>query len=448
MAFKHFNTRMGLYIALVVANSVALGVVGVQYGWGYALTTLLLAEMALVAGLVRFFGQTNRQISFFIQAVKNDDTSLRFPVQTGNPVIDELHNSLNELNQVVQETKIRSRIKEQYFGEILKHIGTAVVVFNQRGFVVLTNQAALDLFGLQVFTHLSQIDKTDPRFKADLLAFSHTQAQPLVLCRQQQKIPLSVRSTVLHLKDEQLKMVTLQDIRGELERKELDSWVKLIKVMNHEIMNSLAPVTSIAQSLKDIWQAHASSTTQDDEGPEVKRTVNGLDVIVERGEALMRFVESYRLFSRMPDLHLTPVSMQALFDRLSILVSPLKEQFSISIVFKSPDPDFTVMVDEHLMVQVVVNLVKNAAEALVSTPYGHVQVGCVPNPAGQCDISVTDNGPGIAPELMDEIFIPFFTTKQSGSGIGLSYSRQILRAHSGSVLCRSVPGRTTFVVSW
>jgi nitrogen fixation/metabolism regulation signal transduction histidine kinase len=271
-----------------------------------------------------------------------------------------------------------------------------------------------------------------------------------LLRRNNESLQLSVRCTILNLKEEEVKLITLQDIRGELERKELDSWVKLIKVLNHEIMNSLAPVTSIAQSLKEIWESKAMVTDSIHSGNvEISRTINGLDVIVERGEALMRFVESYRLFTRMPELHRSEVSLQALFDRLSILVSPMKEQYGVSIRFVAPEPDFLVKLDEQVMVQVIINLVKNGAEAVTDNQNGLVEICCSKSVNGeQTEITVSDNGPGIPSEIADEIFVPFFTTKNSGSGIGLSYSRQILRAHGGTINCYSKPGNTVFTVRW
>lgn len=449
MAYRQFNKKLFFKLALLVTNSILLGFCLGFYRKPELIILFIVFEVFLISRLVLFLNQTNRQIDFFIQAVKNDDTTLLFPKKTGNSIIDELHASLNELNQIIQQTRIKNQLKEQYFSEILHNIGTAVIVFNNRGFVINTNQAALNLLGIQTFTHLAQLDKVDGHFKNELIRFSHLHSQSLLLRRGNENLQLSVRCTILNLKDEEVKLLTLQDIRGELERKELDSWVKLIKVLNHEIMNSLAPVTSIAQSLMEIWQNKTLDATNNNEPvTEITRTINGLDVIVERGEALMRFVESYRLFTRMPELHLSQISMQALFDRLSILVSPMKEQFGASIVFIPPDPDFFVKADEQMMVQVVINLVKNAAEAVTGFPGGMVEISCINEGGKTTDVFIRDNGAGIAKEIADEIFVPFFTTKTTGSGIGLSYSRQILRAHGGTINCYSKPGETVFTVRW
>jgi two-component system, NtrC family, nitrogen regulation sensor histidine kinase NtrY len=303
----------------------------------------------------------------------------------------------------------------------------------------------LELFGLQVFTHLSQLDRVDAKFRQSLSKVGIKPCVSLNIKKSGELLQLSIRCSVIKLREETVTLVTLQDIRGELERKELDSWVKLIKVLNHEIMNSLAPVTSIAQSLGTIWKERAGGGNKD---VDVVRTIDGLGVIEERGEALMRFVQSYRMFTKMPELKLSQVSICALFDRLSILVSPLKDDINVTIRFIQPSPDFFVSMDEQLMAQVIINLVKNGVQAVKDVHNPLVEVACKQSNLQSAEITIRDNGCGIPDEITDEIFIPFFTTKTDGNGIGLSYSRQILRAHGGTIHFKSVPGKTVFFVQW
>ncbi|HPR32107.1 MAG TPA: ATP-binding protein, partial [Prolixibacteraceae bacterium] len=337
------------------------------------------------------------------------------------------------------------QIRERYFREIIQNIGVGVVVYNDKGFVTEVNPAALDLFGLNTFTHLLQLERVDAQFRAELLSLTNQCKKVILLRKPNEQVQIVTRCSVINLKDEEMKLVTLQDIRGELERKELDSWVKLIRVLSHEIMNSLAPVTSIAQSLKGIWNEKKKTVTMlPDEA--VESTLRGLEVIGERGEGLIRFVNSYRMLTRIPTPHFASVDMSGLFDRLSILVSPLKTDYRVPILFVNPDPDFPVTIDEQLMVQVIINLVKNAAEALKSTPNPQIEVTCRKKAGGENEISVCDNGPGIAEEISEEIFVPFFTTKDGGTGVGLSHSRQIVKLHGGSIHFQSRPGKTTFFV--
>jgi two-component system, NtrC family, nitrogen regulation sensor histidine kinase NtrY len=444
MAYKHYNRLLIARLCGVVLLPLFIGFLITTSESVFPLIFLSGLELILIFELVSFLNKSNRQINFFIQAIKNDDTTLRFPIKTGNSIISDLHQSLNELNVILQQTKVRSQIKERYFSEILQNIGTGVMVYNEKGFVTEVNTAALDLFGLQNLTHLSQIDRVDTRFRVELTELSNLQKQVITLRKSNEQVQIITRCSVINLKDENVKLITLQDIRGELERKELDSWVKLIRVLSHEIMNSLAPVTSIAQSLQGIWNEKIENTPAFSDDEAVDSTIKGLEVIGERGKGLIRFVQSYRMLTKVPVPQLASVGMKNLFDRLSILVSPLKTEFNVAIRFHYHEPDFQLMVDEQMLVQVVINLVKNAAEALTETTGPMIEISCMQLSNSETEITVSDNGPGIPDDIIEEIFVPFFTTKATGTGIGLSYSRQIMRAHGGSISCSSQPGKTVF----
>ncbi len=406
------------------------------------LFVLGVADLVAISELIHFVNSTNRQMSYFIHAVKNDDTSLRFPERTGNSIIDELHVRLNELNELLQKTKVKSRIKEQYFSEILENIATGVMVVDEKGFVTDVNAAVLDLLGVNHLSHLSQLERIDKEFKSAIDNIEAFQKQVVNLRKRNETLQLIVRCSVIDLKHENIRLITLQDIRGELERKEIDSWVKLIRVLNHEIMNSLTPVTSIAQVLEGIWKERVKKEEAISADKDVESTIDGLAVIGERGESLIRFVKSYRALTKAPEPKLTAIDSYDFLDRLRILVSPLKDGFGGQIIVDTPADNFTFFADEQMIVQVVINLVKNAVEALQEIVDPKVRITIEQN-ASNIFLNVEDNGMGIPPEIMDEIFIPFFTTKENGSGIGLSLSRHILRLHSGTLKVNSVQGEKT-----
>jgi two-component system, NtrC family, nitrogen regulation sensor histidine kinase NtrY len=447
MAFKHYNRLLIIRLLVIVGLAFGIGCLAVMGKSLFLIIFLSSIEVILAAEFIHFLNSTNRQISFFIQAIKNDDTTLRFPIKTGSAIINDLHNSLNELNVILQKAKVSNQIRERYFSEILQHIGTGVLVLNEKGFITEVNPAALDLFGLQNLTHITQLDRVDPKFKNELQLLAGPNKQVITLRKGNEPIQIVTRCSVINLKDEDIKLITLQDIRGELERKELDSWVKLIRVLSHEIMNSLAPVTSIAQSLNSIWKEklEVQPNCSDDA---IESTMKGLEVIGERGEGLIRFVQSYRMLTKVPVPQFSQVSVQSLFDRLSILVSPLKSDYGVTIQFHAPNPDFAVQIDEQMMVQVVINLVKNSAEALQGCENPKIEIHAHKLSVDKVEILVSDNGPGVPEEILEEIFVPFFTTKATGTGIGLSHSRQIMRAHGGSIGCNSEPGKTVFRLTW
>jgi len=448
MAFRKFNWLTIPRIMAIAIIPLLIGMLATSADALKWIIGLSLLELILIFDLIRFINKSNRQISFFIKAIQNDDTTLRFPVNTRNAILNDLHRSLNKLNEVLQDTRVKGQIRERYFSEILQNIGTGVIVCNDKGFVYEVNPAALGLFGLQTLTHLTQLERVDPRFKADLLALSNLQKQVITLRKPNEQIQIITRYSIIKLKDEEVKLITLQDIRGELERKELDSWVKLIRVLSHEIMNSLAPVTSIAQSLKGIWKKKISDEEWLASDEAVNNTISGLEVIGIQGEGLIRFVQSYRVLTRVPVPQMISMSITSLMDRLSILVSPMKTDFNVAIRFQYPKSDFQVQMDEQMIIQIVINLVKNAAEALTATSDPLITIACHPSENDETVILVTDNGPGIPEDLLEEIFVPFFTTKTNGTGIGLSHSRQIIRAHGGTISCTSKPGKTVFKMQW
>lgn len=448
MAFRNFNRQLIIRLLAVVITPLFIGWFVARHLPVYLIAGLIALEVFLVMGLFRFINQSNRQINFFIQAIKNDDTMLRFPIKTGNKIINDLHQSLNELNDVLRQTRVKGEIRERYFSEILQYIGTGVIVYTGKGFVTGVNPAALELFGLKTLTHVSQLDRIDPRFKTNLLKLSNLQKQVITLRKPDEQVQIITRCSVIRLQEEDVYLVTLQDIRGELERKELDSWVKLIRVLSHEIMNSLAPVTSIAQSLNEIWKKKIEAEGWPSTDEDVESTIKGLEVIGVQGEGLIRFVQSYRVLTKIPVPELASVSILGLAGRLNILVSPLKDDTGVSIEFVLPKTDFQAQMDEQMIFQLVINLVKNAAEALSNTPDPLISIAFRSLKNGETMITVTDNGPGIPEAILEDIFVPFFTTKANGTGIGLSHSRQIIRAHGGTISCSSRPGKTVFKLRW
>jgi len=451
MAYRYYNTVLFLRLITLIAIAVGIGYAVSSQSY-YTLVIFLLIELFFVWEFVRFLNKTHKQMNYFIQAIKNKDTTLHFPEKSGNRIINELHQSLNELNGILQEVQVKSKIKEKYFGEILKNIATGVVVLTEEGFVTDVNSAALELIGLETFTHINQLNRVDSKFTLRLSELKNRQRKVLDLLSNKERIQVITRCSVIRLENEDVKLITLQDIRGELERKEIDAWVKLIRVLSHEIMNSLAPVTSISQSLRRIWEEQVESKPDDIVDVNVGKTIDGLGVITQTNEALIRFVQSYRVLSKAPEPRLDSIDAHPFFDSLNILLSPIKESFEGNLKLLPPDKNFRFIADEQMMVQVIINLVKNATEAFngqssQKDSTAEIEISAIKK-GKITEIRVRDNGLGIPEEIADEIFIPFFTTKENGSGIGLSYSRQILRAHGGSLICRSKAGETVFTVRW
>jgi signal transduction histidine kinase len=239
-------------------------------------------------------------------------------------------------------------------------------------------------------------------------------------------------------------LLSLQDIRNELDEKELDAWMKLIRVLMHEIMNSIAPITSLSESLCNYYTINGRLVRPEEvDETTIRTTVKGLNVIREQGNGLMQFVESYRRLSGLPKPVKKIFRVEDLFDRIKILFASLENIEQLEFTVKLKSPAMEIFADENLVAQVLVNILKNAVQANEKNPFGKIQLVADRNANLLPEIRVTDNGPGIPTEILDQIFVPFFTTRENGSGIGLSISRQIMQLHGGILQVNSIPGKET-----
>ncbi|MFT5749853.1 MAG: two-component system nitrogen regulation sensor histidine kinase NtrY [Ancylomarina sp.] len=451
MGYKYYNSILFLRVISLIALAIVIGYTFSNQVY-YASGICMILEIYWAWSFILFLNKTHKQMNYFVQAIKNKDTTLHFPKKSGNKIIDELSSSLNELNGIIQNVQMKSKIKETYFAEILQNIATGVIVITEGGFVTDVNSATLELLGLETFTHIKQLNRIDSKFSLNLSNLKNKQRKVLNLTTKNEHIQVMTRCSIIRIEKEEVKLITLQDIRGELERKEIDAWVKLIRVLSHEIMNSLAPVTSISESLKQIWEEKQQTHADNKQDSDVSKTLDGLNVITQTNQDLIQFVQSYRVLSKAPIPKLNSINANSFFDRLNILLSPIKESFSGRLKLFTPDKNFTFIADEQMLIQVIINLVKNASEACLEETNkmnleSVIKISAKQNGA-TTEIKVSDNGPGIPNEIQDEIFVPFFTTKESGSGIGLSYSRQIIRAHGGSLLYQAKKEETAFIVRW
>ena len=244
-------------------------------------------------------------------------------------------------------------------------------------------------------------------------------------------------------------LLVINDIENELDEKEIDSWIRLIRILSHEIMNSIAPITSLSDTLYNMHKT-SSSLTPEEQEQRKQNTLNGLQVISETGKSLMSFVESYRKFTRIPEPVKESVDFNEFIHRMVILCSTEPNFNRITIDIRIHPHSLKIYADPNLFGQVVLNLMKNAIQAMQGQPQGNLSILATTDPlTNRVQVKISDNGPGIPAEIINEIFVPFFTTKNEGSGIGLSIARQIMRAHNGNIKVSSVPHQeTTFTLSF
>jgi nitrogen fixation/metabolism regulation signal transduction histidine kinase len=409
--------------------------------------------MLLVFSMIEFIhfsNALNRKIAFFFDAVKNDDTTLHFTEKTKNKSIAALHRSLNGLNHRISEIKIKSENRERFFQEMMKYSATGIMAVDEREIVEVINNSALQLINLQHISHLSLLKQKNEELYNTLIHIKPAQTTTLKLLAGEELKLISLKLAILRFDDKKYRIYSLYDIKAEIEENELDSWQKLIRVITHEIMNSIAPITSLSTTLaKFLTKNGKAIAPKDITTKEIANTLQGLDVIEKTSKDLMHFVEDYRRLTKVPKPVFKSIVIDEWLNRIIALNAPKLSEENIELKLVHKGNCNLLTGDEKLLSQVMINLLTNAIDALKETEAKKITLKVHIPAQGNMKISITDNGAGIAPEEIEKIFIPFYTTKEHGSGIGLSLARQIMRLHKGSITAFSVPGKnTTFTLSF
>lgn len=398
---------------------------------------ILSSAIAAIIATIRHSRRTARKLNLMVEAIGNGDFSLRFG--RGHWGDDEVNNSMHRLSDLMRIEKLRIVKSENYYSEVLKAVRTGIVAVGEDGFVKQVNAEALRIIGYEVLTHVSQFDRLTPGLSGKLVAMSDGDSIHVAFKRGGQDVDMLARKSSAVLGDSPVSIFAFDDIRSALDAKELDSWVRLTRVLTHEIMNSMSPISSISQSLRDYNAEPVPDSVRE-----------GLSVIGDTASGLLRFVESFRRFSALPTPSPSPVSVADLVsDARSLALDGADDE--IQVTEKMSPADLMIYADPALIRQVLVNIIKNARQAMTQSGFGHcIEIRAVEK-NDVVSISIANDGPVIPADVAEQIFVPFFTTKTDGSGIGLSVSRQIMRLSHGNIdLVRSPDSRfaTTFVLTF
>jgi len=441
---KNLYINILIRVALIVALSIALGW-QIATGGSFRLSFILMLVLAiLTVNLFYFLNSTNKKIKYFFDSVRNDDSSLSFPEEEKNRTVREIYKNMNRINLQIQQLKIENRNQEQYFRALIEHLAIGIVTYNSKGFVLHSNNSAKRLLGLDILTHTEQIGRADRKLYQAVKDIKPFERRLVRLATELGEIQLSLKAASFRMNGAELIILSIHDIKNELDEKEVDAWLKLIRILMHEIMNSITPITSLSESLSNIYNDGGVPVTPEAvTAQSISTTLRGLSVIKEQGRGLLSFVDSYRKLTRIPEPDRQIFRAAELLDRVRVLYNSLDNSNNTELEVSIQDPDLEIYADKNLISQVLINLVRNALESNTGNPAGKIKIIGGKDLNNRPEICVIDNGPGIAEEHLDEIFVPFFTTRQNGSGIGLSVSRQIMRVHGGNLKVRSVPGKET-----
>ena len=444
MFFRNTFIRLITYVFLLIAfSAISTWIILSSASNLYSIIPILVVAL-FVYRIIKLYNTTPEKIAYFLNAVENEDSMLHFPEKTLHKANAEMNKSLNRVNKLIQEVKLRNREQEQYYSLMLEQVATGIVVVNENGNVMQANSAAKNLLNYQSFNHIEQLKRIDTNLFNTFYRLKNGETHQFLKLTYKNNIThLSLRATSFLSHGDNLRIISVHDISNELDAKELESWQKLIRVLSHEIMNSITPITSLSETLLNYFIPPEKPLDK----KTVANTVKGLEVINERGTGLIRFVESYRKLTRLSKPVLKHVNLRNLIEHLMLLLENEADFQRIQFNVETETPDICIKADEAQLSQVLINLIKNAMYAVKDITEPRISVRAHYTQNGRCEIQVIDNGSGIPPEIMEQIFIPFFTTKENGSGIGLSLSRQIMKNHGGSIEAVSSPGSTVFTLT-
>ncbi len=414
----------------------------------------LLALIAIqVILFIRSSNRINRDLQAFFVSVRNEDSTLRFAKRFKTKSFIRLQHALQEVNDVIQEIKLANIEQNQYFKTITEHITIGLISFNKDGEISLLNQAAKDLLQVKGAVTMSSLDRRKKGLSKEILNMKPSEQKLIKLKIERvhgtELKQLAVRATEIKFRNKQIKIVSLQDIKNELDEKEIEAWQNLIRVLTHEMMNSTGPIKSTTHTLIELISPHRSPKDESkaDSSELMKDLLDGLHIIKERSIGLEKFVKHFRQFNLLPKPEFQQDTLKDLCHDLEVLLEKDLRAHRIDFRTKIEPEGLSIEADKKMLEQLLINLVKNSIHSLDKTERPVLELSAHAADNGRFEISVKDNGAGIEPEEMDKIFIPFYTTRKDGSGIGLSLARQIMRMHRGTIEAFSEPGiRTVFTL--
>lgn len=400
--------------------------------------TWILLWLTLLISLIRMLNRTNRRLDIFLQSLPYpDQLSLE---EDGDLIFRDLNLSFNRILGNIQNSNKDREAQNLYFRNTVEHISTGLISFDRNGKIKLINKAARQIFNLDSLPDISALDNVKSGFSRELARLKPGESKVFQVLIQKELKKLSIRKAKLKILDEDLNILSIEDIRTQLEEEELEAWQKLISILRHEIMNSAAPIRSLSNSLLKLTEKIKDETNPD----QYEMIREGLEAISNRSNGMMDFVEAYRSLTSIPDPVFTEFPIASLLNEVKILFTPGLKEKNIRLT-SNVNEDLLITADYNLLSQVIINLVKNSIQA-VSVNSGLIRMEVQANPRGYISIFIIDNGHGISTEEMEKIFIPFYSTREKGSGIGLSLARQIMRLHKGNIRAESSTGNTSFEI--
>lgn len=411
--------------------------------WFYSLIFLGLSIYQIKL-LIHYLDRSNENIASFLDSISFDDLSYSFKTESDDPIVQRLHKELNEAMLKLRNSRREKDSEFLFFKNIVMHVGIGLIVFKEDGKIEIFNSAARKLLKTNRAESLNDLREVSETLVYTFNKLKTGGRELLRLKIGDDLVQLSIYAIELTLRGENVKLISIQNIQSELEEKEMEAWQNLVRVLTHEIMNSVTPISSLAGIIEEELKSYLQ---QEQTKPLTREQLNdvhlSLQTISKRSEGLIHFVKEFRSLTSIPKPKPVQIELKTLLEELSMLHRKELHEKNILLTITVYPEDLTISADKNMIEQVLINLLKNAIQAFEDQENKTIELKAGLNEKSRPVISVKDNGSGIDPEALEKIFIPFFTTKKTGSGIGLSLSRQIMRQHQGTLTVKSTAGKGT-----
>jgi two-component system nitrogen regulation sensor histidine kinase NtrY len=405
-------------------------------------TTLLLIIILIIQtiNMIRYHYRILGDLSSFLVFLNEDDTTLAFSEKEVERNFKGLAGNLDMLNQKLHAARVKQEQQYQYLQAIVKQVDTGIITFDGEGKIDLLNQSAKEILNIHTKQNIRDIKSLYPELSDFLKPGTHNMISPIKIHAGGKEKVLAIKAAALKMDDRVINLVSFQDIRTELEAGELNAWRKLIRIQRHEIINSVTPITTLTTAIKRIFGTGDNrKRIREISDEQIEDALKSVEVIEDRSLGLIDFVERFRSLTDIPVMKKDSFNLGKLYERLFFLFKKNIDDKKAILKINVIPGDLSVFADEKLLGQVMINLIKNAIESIHS-PGGEISVNALRTPQNAIVIQVKDNGSGMDAYTLENIFVPAFTTKENGSGIGLSITRQIIQMHQGIIEVRSTPG--------
>lgn len=395
--------------------------------------------------LYEFQHKTHQELEQFVEAIHYRDFSRHFDSKHAPAGLQVLRKGFNEINTTFKMISREKETQYQYLQKIMELVGTGILSYEaETGDVQWMNESLRNMLQLPFLKTIHSLQKRDEELYANIISLKSSDGIIATARTKKASFKILLSATAFQTNNKIYKLIAFQNVDEALDETESRAWQKLLSVMTHEIMNSIAPISSLADTLKNrLHQANASFTDEKNESVLLEDLELGIDTIRRRSEGLLKFAETYRNLNKITTLSVKKVHVRDLFENLNTLMEPTLAQKNIEMDMVLKDPSLTVAVDPMLIEQVLINLLVNAIEAVKEQPEPQIVLSAYVLNDKKTVLKVADNGAGMAEDLLEQIFIPFFSTKKNGSGIGLSLCKQIMLLHKAQIQVQSVEGEGT-----